>query len=164
MNFDEIYDLLAVRIIVEPQADKSEEELCWTVFGIVTSLYPEHPSRTRNWLSTPKANGYQALHVTVMRRGNKGEIGSWVEVQIRTERMNEIAERGLAAHWKYKNGIEDNSEFDEWFHSVRELLATENIDTVEFVDKFKMNLDTKEIVVFTPKGDIKRLQIGRAHV
>lgn len=157
VNFDEIYDLLAVRIIVEPQADKSEEELCWTVFGIVTSLYPEHPSRTRNWLSTPKANGYQALHVTVMRRGDKGEIGSWVEVQIRTERMNEIAERGLAAHWKYKNGIEDNSEFDEWFHSVRELLATENIDTVEFVDKFKMNLDTKEIVVFTPKGDIKRL-------
>lgn len=157
VNFDEIYDLLAVRIIVEPQPDKSEEELCWTVFGIVTSLYPEHPKRTRNWLSTPKANGYQALHVTVMRRGNKGEIGSWVEVQIRTQRMNEIAERGLAAHWKYKNGIEDNSEFDEWFQSVKELLSTENVDTVEFVDRFKINLDTKEIVVFTPKGDIKKL-------
>lgn len=157
VNFDEIYDLLAVRIIVQPQEDKSEEELCWSVFGIVTSLYPEHPSRTRNWLSTPKANGYQALHVTVMRKGDKGEIGSWVEVQIRTEKMNEIAERGLAAHWKYKNGIVENSEFDEWFLSVKELLSTENIDTVEFVDKFQMNLDTKEIVVFTPKGDIKKL-------
>lgn len=157
VNFDEIYDLLAVRIIVQSQDDKGEEELCWAVFGIVTSLYPEHPSRTRNWLSTPKANGYQALHVTVMRKGDKGEIGSWVEVQIRTEKMNEIAERGLAAHWKYKNGIVDNSEFDEWFRSVKELLSTENIDTVEFVDKFKMNLDTKEIVVFTPKGDIKKL-------
>ena len=160
VNFDEIYDLLAVRIIVEPKSDMTEQEVCWNVFGIVTSLYPEHPNRTRNWLSTPKANGYQALHVTVMRRGGKGEIGSWVEVQIRTTRMNEIAERGLAAHWKYKNGVEEDSDFDEWFLSVKELLSRDNVDTADLVDRFQMNLSTKEITVFTPKGDMKKLKKG----
>lgn len=160
VNFEEIYDLLAVRIIVEPKEGMNEIDVCWTVFGIITSLYPEHPERTRNWLTTPKANGYQALHVTVMRRGDEGEIGSWVEVQIRTTRMNEIAERGLAAHWKYKNGIAEHSEFDEWFQSVKELLAMENVDTADLVDRFQMNLTTKEITVFTPKGDMKKMAQG----
>jgi GTP pyrophosphokinase len=160
VKFEEIYDLLAVRIIIEPKHGQDDVDACWSVFGIVTSLYHEHPERTRNWLTKQKANGYQALHLTVMQRGAKGEAGSWIEVQIRTKQMDEIAERGLAAHWKYKNGIEEQSEFDEWFRSVKELLAVQNIDTVEFVDKFKMNLNTKEIFVFTPKGDIKKLPTG----
>lgn len=156
VSFEEIYDLLAVRIILD-EPYKNDNDVCWSVFGDITSIYPEHPKRTRNWLTTPKSNGYRALHLTVMRRGDKGEVGSWVEVQIRTKEMDEIAERGLAAHWKYKNGIEEQSEFDEWFRTVKDLLSMENIDSMDFVDKFQMNLATKEVIVFTPKGDIKRL-------
>ncbi|MDR3327482.1 MAG: RelA/SpoT family protein [Prevotellaceae bacterium] len=157
LKFDEIYDLLAVRIVVDTQKGTDEADACWSVFGIVTSLYQENQNRTRNWLTKHKANGYQALHLTVMHRGEKGEKGHWIEVQIRTKQMDDIAERGLAAHWKYKNGIEEQSEFDDWFQSVKELLSIQNVDTVEFVDRFKMNLNTKEIFVFTPRGEIKRL-------
>jgi GTP pyrophosphokinase len=154
--FEEIYDLLAVRIIITPNENDDENDVCWSVLGIVTSLYHEHPNRTRNWLSNPKPNGYKALHLTVMQ---KGDAGNWIEVQIRTKKMDDIAERGVAAHWKYKTGIQEQSDFDEWFQSIKELLAMEKIDTVALVDRFKMNLETNEIFIFTPKGEIKKLPV-----
>ena len=157
LKFDEIYDLLAVRIIIDPKENEDEDDVCWSVLGIVTSFYREHPHRTRNWLSTPKPNGYKALHLTVMQ---KGTIGRWIEVQIRTRKMDDIAERGVAAHWKYKTGIKEQSDFDEWFVSIKELLAMKSVDTVELVDKFKMQLETNEIFIFTPKGDIKKLPVN----
>jgi len=157
LSFDDVYDLLAVRIIIDPKPNEDENSVCWSVLGIVTSLYHEHPGRTRNWLSKPKPNGYQSLHLTVMK---KGEVGNWIEVQIRTEKMDDIAERGVAAHWKYKTGVQEQSDFDEWFRSIKELLAMESVDTVAFVDRFKMNLETDEIFIFTPKGDIKKLPVN----
>jgi GTP pyrophosphokinase len=160
LKFEEIFDLLAVRIVVEPRENETESDACWSVFGSITTFYDEHPNRTRNWIKEPKANGYQSLHLTAMLRGNKSEEGKWIEVQIRTEKMDEIAERGVAAHWKYKTGIDDPSNFDEWFQSIKDLLTSEIVDTVELVDKFKMNLDTKEIYVFTPRGDIKKLPVN----
>ena len=158
LKFDDIYDLLAVRIIIDPKKNEDENDACWSVLGIVTTLYHEHPNRTRNWLSKPKPNGYQSLHLTVMQKSKVG--GNWVEVQIRTRRMDEIAEKGVAAHWKYKTGEQEESNFDAWFQDIKELLATENIDTVALVDRFKMNLDTDEIFIFTPKGDIKKLPVN----
>jgi len=157
LQFEDIYDLLAVRIIIDPKENEDENDVCWSVLGIVTSLYHEHPNRTRNWLSNPKANGYKSLHLTVMQRGKEG--GKWIEVQIRTRKMDDIAERGVAAHWKYKTGVQEQSDFDDWFKSVKDLLETKDIDTVALVDRFKMNLETDEIFIFTPKGDIKKFPV-----
>ncbi len=153
--FDEVYDLFAVRIILTPKPTEDERANCWVTYSALTSLYKEHPDRTRNWLSTPKANGYEALHVTLMNAE-----GNWVEVQIRTERMNEIAEHGLAAHWKYKSGSSELSNLDAWFKSLKEMLDTADYtNAVEFMDSFRLNLNASEIYVFTPKGDIRKMPV-----
>ncbi len=153
--FDEVYDLLAVRIILRPRPGEDEHANCWVTYSALTSLYKEHPDRTRNWLNTPKANGYEALHVTLM-----SHEGNWVEVQIRTERMNEIAEHGLAAHWKYKTGSNELSDLDAWFKSLKDMLDTADYtNAVEFMDTFRLNLYASEIYVFTPKGDIRKMPV-----
>lgn len=152
--FEEVYDLLAVRIIFEPKMDMSEKDQCWMLYSALTEMYKPHPERIRDWISTPKANGYEALHVTVM--GNEGQ---WIEVQIRTRRMHEIAERGLAAHWKYKTGlgIEDETELDKWIRTIRETLQNPSPNAIDFLDTFKLNLFAEEVFVFTPQGEIKTL-------
>lgn len=148
-SFENIYDLFAIRIIVDSPFDK-EKQQCWQVYSIVTDMYTPNPNRLRDWLSIPKSNGYESLHITVM-----GPEGKWVEIQIRTERMDEIAERGLAAHWRYK-GIKSESGLDEWLTTVRE--ALENSDNnLQIMDQFKMDLYEDEIFVFTPKGDLFKL-------
>lgn len=125
------------------------------IYSALTEIYKPHPERIRDWISTPKANGYEALHVTVM-----GKDGEWVEVQIRTKRMHEIAEKGLAAHWKYKTGYEDESELDKWIRSIKELLKHPDSNAMEFLETFKLNLFASEIFVFTPQGEIKTLPMG----
>lgn len=151
--FEEIYDLLAVRIVFDPEPGIPEKNQCWSVYSLITDLYTPKQDRIRDWVSLPKANGYEALHVTVM-----GPHGKWVEVQIRTRRMDEIAEKGFAAHWKYKNSTtQQESELDKWLKKVREILNDPNADAIEFVNEFKMNLFSSEIQVFTPKGQIKTL-------
>lgn len=150
--FEEVYDLLAIRIIFDPQPDVPEKTQCWNIYAIITDIYRPKPERIRDWVSTPKANGYEALHATVM-----GPHGKWVEVQIRTRRMDEIAERGFAAHWKYKSVHSQESELDKWLKKIREMLDNPNSDALEFLDEFKMNLFSSEIHVFTPKGQIKAL-------
>lgn len=150
--FEEVYDLLAIRITFDPVADIPEKTQCWNIYAIITDIYRPKPERIRDWVSTPKANGYEALHATVM-----GPHGKWVEVQIRTRRMDEIAERGFAAHWKYKNVQSQESELDKWLKKIREMLDNPNADALEFLDEFKMNLFSSEIHVFTPKGQIKAL-------
>jgi guanosine-3',5'-bis(diphosphate) 3'-pyrophosphohydrolase len=125
--FEEVYDLFAIRIILDSLPEKEKEE-CWKVYSIITDEYTPSPERLRDWLSNPKSNGYEALHTTVM-----GPQGRWVEVQIRTRRMNEIAEKGLAAHWKYKEDSGDESRFDKWFHQIREVLASQDTDSVDFI-------------------------------
>ncbi|MDR1591868.1 MAG: RelA/SpoT family protein [Prevotellaceae bacterium] len=155
VKFDEIYDILAVRIVISPHEYEDEKANCWVVYSVITNIYYEHPARTRNWLNNPKANGYEALHVTVM-----GPQGHWIEVQIRSARMNEIAEHGLAAHWKYKTGIKEESIFDQWFKSVKKMLdASDHSNAVELMNEFKLNLYTTEIFVFTPKGDIRKIPV-----
>lgn len=153
--FEDVYDLLAVRIVFTPNTSMSEKDQCWMVYSALTEIYKPHPERIRDWISTPKANGYEALHVTVM-----GQNGQWVEVQIRTDRMHEIAEKGLAAHWKYKLGESDESELDKWLKTIKELLQHPEPDAIDFLDTFKLNLFASEIFVFTPKGDIKTLPQG----
>jgi GTP diphosphokinase / guanosine-3',5'-bis(diphosphate) 3'-diphosphatase len=151
VKFEEIYDLFAIRIVFEPNPRIPEKVQCWNIYSLITDIYMPKPERIRDWVSTPKANGYEALHGTVM-----GPTGKWVEVQIRTTRMNDIAERGFAAHWKYKsNGSE--SELDKWIRKIRELLESPSSDALEFIDEFKMNLFSSEILVFTPKGKIVTL-------
>ena len=153
---NDIYDLLAVRIVFRPNDQEAEKDQCWKVYGAVTELYRPHPERIRDWISTPKANGYEALHVTVM-----GHRGQWVEVQMRPERMDEIAEHGLAAHWKYKTGEHDEtSELDKWLQDIKEILAQPDPDALKFLDNFKLNLFAHEVFVFTPSGDIKVLPQG----
>jgi guanosine-3',5'-bis(diphosphate) 3'-pyrophosphohydrolase len=148
--FEEVYDLLAIRIVFEPLPDVPEKTQCWTIYSIITDTYMPKPDRIRDWVSTPKANGYEALHVTVM-----GPSGDWVEVQIRSKRMDEIAERGFAAHWQYKHsGGGGSSELDKWLKKIREMLENPNSDALEFLDDFKLNLFSSEILVFTPKGKI----------
>ncbi|MFD1631267.1 RelA/SpoT family protein [Pseudopedobacter beijingensis] len=148
--FEEVYDLFAIRIILDsrPENEKSE---CWKAYSIVTDLYRPNPDRLRDWVSSPKANGYESLHTTVM-----GPKGQWVEVQIRTQRMNEIAEKGFAAHWKYKESSNDSG-LDQWVHKVRELLSNPEANALDFLDDFKMNLFSDEIFIFTPKGDLIQL-------
>jgi GTP pyrophosphokinase len=152
--FEEVYDLFAIRIILDSLPEKEKEE-CWKVYSIITDEYTPSPERLRDWLSNPKSNGYEALHTTVM-----GPQGRWVEVQIRTRRMNEIAEKGLAAHWKYKEDSGDESRFDKWFHQIREVLASQDTDSVDFLQDFKTSFLTEEIYVYTPKGDVKMLPMG----
>lgn len=153
--FEDIYDLLAVRIIFTPNESMSEKDQCWMIYSAITEIYRPHPERIRDWISTPKANGYEALHVTVM-----GTNGEWVEVQIRTDRMHELAERGLAAHWKYKSGEFDESELDKWLRSIKEILDHPEQNAMEFLDTFKLNLFAQEVFVFTPKGEIKTMPQG----
>ncbi len=150
--FEEVYDILALRIIFEPRAGIDEKVQCWMIYSAITVIYKPHPERIRDWVSTPKANGYEALHVTVMTPG-----GRWVEIQIRSRRMHEIAERGLAAHWKYKTGESDESELDKWLKTIKELLENPEPNAIDFIDTFKLNLFASEIFVFTPKGDIKTI-------
>jgi len=151
--FEEVYDKLAVRIILDPESQEHEKPDCWLAYSAITSIYRPHPERTRDWLTTPKSNGYEALHVTVMGPG-----GNWIEVQIRSQRMNDIAERGLAAHWKYKTGEHEESDLDQWFASIKEMLDTSDFtNAVEFMDTFKLNLYASELFVFTPKGDVKKM-------
>ncbi len=149
VKFEEIYDLFAIRIVFDPNPKIPEKVQCWNIYSLITDIYMPKPERIRDWVSTPKANGYEALHGTVM-----GPNGKWVEVQIRTIRMNDIAERGFAAHWKYKNNGQGESELDKWIKKIRELLDNPNSDALEFIDEFKLNLFASEILVFTPKGEI----------
>jgi GTP pyrophosphokinase len=152
--FEEVYDLFAIRIIVNASPDKEKED-CWKVYSMITDEYTPSPERLRDWLSNPKSNGYEALHTTVMGPG-----GKWVEVQIRTKRMNEIAEKGLAAHWKYKEGAQDESRFDKWFSQIREVITSQDVDSVDFLHDFKRSFLAEEIYIYTPKGDVKMLPVG----
>ncbi len=152
--FEEVYDLFAIRIIVNSAQEKEKED-CWKVYSIITDAYNPSPERLRDWLSNPKSNGYEALHTTVM-----GPQGKWVEVQIRTRRMNEIAEKGLAAHWKYKEGKEDESRFDKWFQQIREALGNQESNSLDFLQDFKTSFLAEEMYVYTPKGDVKMLPLG----
>ena len=150
--FEGVYDLFAIRIILDSPLEKEKQE-CWQVYSIVTDMYLPNPKRLRDWLSVPKSNGYESLHITVM-----GQEGKWVEVQIRTERMDEIAEKGLAAHWKYK-GIKGEKGLDEWLNSIRETL--ENADSnADSINQFKLDLYKDDVFVFTPKGDLHKLPQG----
>lgn len=153
VEFEDIYDLFAIRIIVRSDIE-SEKADCWQVYSAVTDIYQPNPLRLRDWISVPKTNGYESLHTTVI-----GPEGNWVEVQIRTERMNEIAEKGVAAHWKYK-GQEGERGVDEWLGKVREILETPEQNADKFIDDFKLSLYSKEIFVFTPKGDLKKFPDG----
>jgi GTP diphosphokinase / guanosine-3',5'-bis(diphosphate) 3'-diphosphatase len=153
--FEEIYDVLAVRIVFEPIEGIPEKTQCWNIYSIITDSYLPKPDRLRDWVSRPKPNGYEALHVTVM-----GPEGQWVEVQIRSKRMDEIAERGYAAHWKYKGDESQESELDKWIKKIRLMLENPREDPIEFLDEFKMNLFSSEIMVFTPKGFLVSLPKG----
>jgi GTP pyrophosphokinase len=150
--FEEIYDLSAIRVVFDPDPDVPEKKQCWNIYALITDIYTPKHDRIRDWVSTPKANGYEALHITVM-----GNDGRWVEVQIRTRRMDDIAEKGFAAHWKYKGVASSESELDKWLRKIKESLQDPNADAMEFIDDFKMNLFAHEIQVFTPKGQIKTL-------
>ncbi|MEG1188668.1 MAG: RelA/SpoT family protein, partial [Bacteroidales bacterium] len=151
--FEEVYDLFAVRIIFKPQDYKNEKTDCWKIYSVITDIYKLHPERIRDWVSRPKANGYQALHITVM-----GPDGNWIEVQIRSEKMDDIAERGFAAHWKYKAGeTDEESELDKWLKTIKEILENPEPNALDFLDTIKLNLFASEIFVFTPKGDLKTL-------
>lgn len=151
--FEGVYDLFAIRVILDSVHEKEKQE-CWQVYSIVTDMYQPNPKRLRDWLSVPKSNGYESLHITVM-----GPQGKWVEVQIRTERMDAIAERGLAAHWRYK-GVKDETGLDSWLTSVRESLESADSNNMEVMDHFKMDLYEDEVFVFTPKGDLHKLPKG----
>jgi GTP diphosphokinase / guanosine-3',5'-bis(diphosphate) 3'-diphosphatase len=154
VSFDEVYDLFAIRIILDAEVQK-EKAACWQVYSVLTDMFKTSPERLRDWLSNPKSNGYEALHTTVM-----SSQGKWVEIQIRTKRMDEIAEKGLAAHWKYKEGKEEDNRFDKWFGQIREALTTQDNDSVEFLQDFKTSFLADEIYVYTPKGDLKMMPIG----
>lgn len=152
--FEEIYDILAVRIIFEPKNMEEELNDCFDIYVCISKIYKPHPDRLRDWVSHPKTNGYQALHVTLM-----GTNGQWIEVQIRSERMNEVAEQGFAAHWKYKEGggSEDEGELDKWLKTIKEILEDPQPNTIDFLDTIKLNLFASEIFVFTPKGELKTM-------
>ena len=155
--FSEVYDVLAIRIIFVPADRKEEVDECYRIYGALTKIYTPHPTRFRDWLSSPKANGYQALHNTFMSKQ-----GKWIEVQIRSDRMDDIAEVGFAAHWKYKDkdAAYDENELDKWLNSIKEILDDPQPDTLDLLDTIKLNLFTSEILVFTPKGDIKTMPAG----
>ncbi len=154
VSFDDIYDKFAIRIILnsKPENEKSD---CWKVYSLITETYQPNPKRLRDWISVPKSNGYESLHTTVVVPG-----GQWVEVQIRTQRMDDIAERGFAAHWKYKEGKKEGSGIDQWLSNIRELIESPEQESEEIIDDFKLSLYSKEIFIFTPKGDLKNLPSG----
>jgi GTP diphosphokinase / guanosine-3',5'-bis(diphosphate) 3'-diphosphatase len=154
VEFEEVYDLFAIRVILNSPPEREKED-CWKVYSMITDEYTPSPERLRDWLSNPKSNGYEALHTTVM-----GPQGKWVEVQIRTRRMNEIAEKGLAAHYKYKEGSNDEDRFDKWFGQIREVIASQDTDGVDFLQDFKTSFLAEEIYVYTPKGDVKMLPVN----
>ena len=149
--FEEVYDLFAVRIVIDSAIDQEKSD-SWKAYSHVTDIYRPNPDRLRDWISTPKANGYESLHTTVM-----GPKGKWVEVQIRTARMDEIAEKGFAAHWKYKEKGDGDNALDEWISNIRELLSDPEANALDFMDNFTLNLFTDEIFIFTPKGELKKL-------
>ena len=154
--FEDIYDIFAIRIIFEPTGDVDEKNLCWDIYAAITDIYRTRPDRLRDWVSRPKANGYQALHLTVM-----GPDGQWIEIQIRSKRMDEIDEKGFAAHWRYKeSNVDEDSELDKWLRTITEILENPNPNSLDFLDTIKMNLFSSEIFVFTPKGDLKTLPKG----
>lgn len=153
VDFDEVFDLFAIRVIVDTELENEKSE-CWQVYSIVTEEYQSNPKRMRDWITIPKSNGYESLHATVL-----GPQGKWVEIQIRTKRMDEVAEKGLAAHWKYKGG-QSNPEMEKWLANVREILENPDVTVMDFIDDFKMNVYEDEIFVFTPKGDLKKLSAG----
>ena len=160
VTFDEVYDILAVRIIFTPNNREEEINECFKIYVAISKIYKSHPDRLRDWLSHPKANGYQALHVTLMSKQ-----GRWIEVQIRSDRMDEVAEQGFAAHWKYKDGVEeeyteDETELNEWLRTIKEILDDPQPDAMDFLDAIKLNLFASEIFVFTPKGEIKTMPTG----
>ena len=157
VTFEEIYDILAVRIIFTPKVREEEINECFKIYVAISQIYKSHPDRLRDWLSQPKANGYQALHVTLMSKQ-----GRWIEVQIRSDRMDEVAEQGFAAHWKYKDGVEeeyteDENELNDWLRTIKEILDDPQPDAMDFLDTIKLNLFASEIFVFTPKGEIRTL-------
>jgi len=157
VTFEEIYDILAVRIIFTPKVREEEVNECFNIYVAISKIYKSHPDRLRDWLSQPKANGYQALHVTLMSKQ-----GRWIEVQIRSDRMDEVAEQGFAAHWKYKDGVEeeyteDENELNDWLRTIKEILDDPQPDAMDFLDTIKLNLFASEIFVFTPKGEIRTL-------
>ena len=154
VSFEEVYDLFAIRVILDVPLDKEKED-CWKVYSLITDEYLPSPERLRDWLSNPKSNGYEALHTTVM-----GPQGKWVEVQIRTKRMNEIAEKGLAAHFKYKEGSQNEDRFDKWFVQIREALGNQQEEGIDFLQDFKTSFLAEEIYVYTPKGEVKMLPIN----
>lgn len=153
IDFDEVYDIFAIRIILNSDQE-SEKSDCWRVYSTITDFYTPNPNRMRDWITTPKSNGYESLHTTVMT-----PKGKWVEVQIRSKRMDEIAEKGLAAHWKYKDSANDNA-FDEWLSRVRQVLEDPSPNALEFIDDFKTNLFAKDVFLFTPKGDLRTMPSG----
>ena len=160
VTFDEVYDILAVRIIFTPNNREEEINECFNIYVAISKIYKSHPDRLRDWLSHPKANGYQALHVTLMSKQ-----GRWIEVQIRSDRMDEVAEQGFAAHWKYKEGedveyTEDETELNDWLRTIKEILDDPQPDAMDFLDAIKLNLFASEIFVFTPKGEIKTMPTG----
>lgn len=158
VSFDEIYDILAVRIIFKPKDRSNEVNECFQIYVAISDIYKIHPDRIRDWINHPKANGYQALHVTLMSKQ-----GLWIEVQIRSDRMDEIAEQGFAAHWKYKEGgeiTEDDGELNDWLRTIKEILDDPQPDAMDFLDAIKLNLFASEIFVFTPKGEIKTMPAG----
>ena len=161
VTFEEIYDILAVRIIFTPKSREEEVNECFNIYVAISKIYKSHPDRLRDWLSQPKANGYQALHVTLMSK-----TGQWIEVQIRSDRMDEVAEQGFAAHWKYKDGLEDEeytedeAELNDWLRTIKEILDDPQPDAMDFLDTIKLNLFASEIFVFTPKGEIKTMPAG----
>ena len=163
VSFDEVYDLLAARIIFDPIDPENEISECWQIYGACTSIYDEHPDRTRNWLKRPKANGYQALHTTLMSRVSEEE-GRWIEVQIRSRRMDDIAERGFAAHWKYKEAVNEidtsDTELDKWLSTIKEILDDPQPSAMDFLDTIKLNLYASEILVVTPKGEFRTMPAG----
>lgn len=154
VSFEEVYDLFAIRVILDSPPEREKED-CWKVYSLITDEYNPSPERLRDWLSNPKSNGYEALHTTVM-----GPQGKWVEVQIRTKRMNDIAEKGLAAHWKYKEGTSEENRFDKWFQQIRDMLANQDTNSIDFLQDFKVSFLAEEIYIYTPKGDVKMLPTG----
>ncbi|MEC7895901.1 MAG: RelA/SpoT family protein [Bacteroidota bacterium] len=153
-SFEDIYDLFAIRIILDVNLEE-EKTVCWQAYSVVTDFYHPNSDRLKDWISTPKANGYESLHTTVM-----SSIGKWVEVQIRSKRMDDIAEKGFAAHWKYKEKLKGDSRFDDWISSIRDLVNQKNYSPQEFLDDFRGNLYNEEVFVFTPNGDLKTLPIN----
>ncbi len=160
ISFDEVYDLLAVRIVFQPKDADHENQEAHYIYAVINDIYDHHPNRLRDWLKQPKSNGYQAIHQTFMNKSD--EQGRWVEVQIRSVRMDEIAERGLAAHWKYKDATTafDDSELERWINSIKEILDDPQPNTLDLLDTFKLNLFAREIMVFTPKGELKTVPQG----